>query len=74
MRAAVLDQHGFIERGIRGLDDIQVDGFTTALIRHTDNGAFADTCAIGNNYLHLVGVNVEARDNDQILFAIDDLE
>ncbi|MCY1415051.1 hypothetical protein D9M71_305190 [compost metagenome] len=74
MCAAVLDQRGFVECDVGRLDDVKANGFTTALIRHADHRAFADAWATGDNDLHFVGVDVETRDNDQVLFAIDDLE
>ena len=48
--------------------------FAGLLVRPADAGAFGNTLAGGDNRLDLVRVNVEARDDDHILLAIDDTQ
>src|SRR5262245_11957990 len=71
---AVRDDIGFGERRARRLGHEQPHRLAGLLVRPADAGAFGHPGATGGDRLHLVGKNVEARNDDHVLLAIDDLE
>src|SRR6516225_11307454 len=71
---AVRDHVSFGNRRARRAGDEQGDGFTGLLVRLADAGAFGHARAGGGDGLDLVGVDVEAGDDDHVLLAVDDFQ
>src|SRR5262245_19134607 len=71
---AVRDEIGFGERRARRLGHEQPHRLAGLLVGPADAGAFGHPGAAGGDRLDLIGKNVEARDDDHVLLAIDDLE
>jgi hypothetical protein len=68
------DDLGLRQAGARRLDDEQLDGLAGLVVGHADAGAFGHAGAGGGHGLDLVRVDVEARDDDHVLLAVDDLQ
>src|SRR5450756_1554286 len=51
----------------------RLDGFAGAGVLDADHGTFQHAGMAGDHFLDLVGIDVEARHQDHILLAIDDL-
>src|SRR5882724_1367870 len=54
-------------------DDEGLDGLARPRIVDADHGAFKHAGMAGDHFLDLVGIDVEAGDQDHVLLAIDDL-
>src|SRR6267143_4840636 len=55
------------------LDDKRLDGFARARVGNADHGALQHAGVACDHFLDLVGIDVEARDQDHVLLAVDDL-
>src|SRR5262245_21679876 len=71
---AVRNQVRFGERRARCLGHEQPHRLAGLLVRLADAGAFGHPGAGGGDRLDLVRKNIEARDDDHVLLAVDDLE
>src|SRR6185369_14543207 len=72
LRAAVLDD--FLGGEVRVLlDDEGFDRLAGLGVLHADDGAFQHAGMARDHFLDLVGIDVEARDQDHVLLAVDDL-
>ena len=56
------------------MHDHQLDRFARLLVGHADRGALQHAGQAGHHVLDLVGIDVEAADQDHVLLAVDDLE
>ena len=63
----------FGQRGII-FNDENLDGFALALVRDTDDRALHHAWAQGNHVFQLIRKDIEARNNNHVLFTINDLE
>src|SRR6476619_542526 len=72
LRGAVFDD--VVDRKVRVLlDDERLHRLARFRIRDADHGAFQHARMAGDYFLDLVRIDVEARDQDHILLAVDDL-